>query len=474
MYQEHEDDTTFDIEVRYQMWFKRVLAGFSIIIASCSLFVALLMFFLFKNMPTGIAASAISFFSLIAYILAKRNRLKIGSVLLVFGGQAAVMVSELFYMKTPLFSYTLFSSIPIFLTILILSGMLLGKVATLVLMNVSVVYTLALAFFAAEKIALQKLPTAVVPFIIGGLLIIYFVDYQTWYFRQLILKNQQITRQKDEFQNAMEELRNAKEAAEIAKDEAERANRAKSEFLSNISHELRTPLHGVLSFAKLAQKNLGKKPNERILSYLEKISLTGNTLLALINDLLDLSKLESGKVAYQFTQHNIADVINHLKTELSPLIDEKHLALLINTNTPYSHMVAEFDETRLRQVVRNLLSNAIKFSPEHASIVVYIDFLSVDAQGQTKEFMRVTVSDSGEGLPPDEREAVFDKFYQSSKTATGSGGTGLGLAICKGIVKDHNGLIWADNNEKGGADFTFIIPKVTSQEKVRAEDFLSI
>jgi len=243
-----------------------------------------------------------------------------------------------------------------------------------------------------------------------------------------------------------------------AKLNADRANQSKSEFLANMSHELRTPMHAILSFAAMGQeKALDAKP-EKLQQYFSRISDSGRRLLALLNDLLDLSKLESGVVAWNFKQQNVVKIVHVVLQEMDGLIKQKGLNVV--HETPEETAEAECDSEKILQVVRNLLSNAVKFTPSGKRIVLQY-FHSTSLEGnpaQSVPALGLRVIDQGIGIPEDELSSVFDKFVQSSKTKTGAGGTGLGLAICKEIIDRHQGVIYASNNEYGGATFEFKIP----------------
>ena len=250
------------------------------------------------------------------------------------------------------------------------------------------------------------------------------------------------------------ELRAAKEAAE-------RANLAKSEFLANMSHELRTPLHAMISFSQIGVAKALDVTPDRLKGYFEKIHGAGQRLLVLVNDVLDLSKLEAGKMDLAIGPHDLAVLAREVGEELAPLMTEKSLRFV----APPAGMQAQadVDGVRITQVLRNLLSNAIKFSRQGKSVRIEIEAATVPVGRRASDSIaepgwRMTVFDEGIGIPDSELEAVFDKFVQSSKTKTGAGGTGLGLAITREIVESHHGRIRAYNQNSGGAAFEVLLP----------------
>jgi len=244
-----------------------------------------------------------------------------------------------------------------------------------------------------------------------------------------------------------------------AKKMAEAANNAKSTFLSNISHELRTPMHGILSFASFGIKKHATANPAKTLDYFQKIRQSGETLLTLLNDLLDLAKLESGKIAFKFRPANLSSLIDIVREEYNSLALEHNLTIRCE------HLEANekitLDTDKIRQVLRNLLNNAIKFSPEGGTIDV-ISFKKADS-------IVISVRDQGAGIPENELENIFDKFVQSSKNKASADGTGLGLPICREIIAAHKGRIWAENNPDIGANLSFEIPlslEANKQEEV--------
>jgi signal transduction histidine kinase len=246
-----------------------------------------------------------------------------------------------------------------------------------------------------------------------------------------------------------------------AKNAAERACQAKSEFLANMSHELRTPMHAILSFARIGHDKAGTAPPEKVKGYFDHIRKSGERLLDLVNDLLDLAKLEANRMRFLMGSVDLYRCAKDVAAELAPLLEAHRLACDIEIRAGGCHVHG--DRQRLEQVLRNLLGNAIKFSPEGATIQVAIDAGVLPAGRRAEDVgqlqaVRLTVADSGPGIPAGELEAIFEKFTQSSLTNLGAGGTGLGLAICREIIEAHSGTIQAHNRPGGGALFEVLLP----------------
>lgn len=246
----------------------------------------------------------------------------------------------------------------------------------------------------------------------------------------------------------------------IAREKAESANQSKSLFLANMSHELRTPLHAILGFAEQGQAKAISLKLERISRYFSIIFTSGERLLALLNDLLDLSKLEAKRMVFTFKENDFRDVINILNEELNPLLFKKNLRL--ETTHSQACTIAYFDTDRMLQVLRNVLANAIRFSPEGSSIAIYFEETTMRRGRRVSDSdllpaIHITVVDRGPGIPEEELESIFFPFVQSSKTFTGAGGTGLGLSICREIVNHHNGRIWASNRNGGGTEIHLLL-----------------
>ncbi len=272
---------------------------------------------------------------------------------------------------------------------------------------------------------------------------------------------EELRRHRDHLQELVE-LRTA-ELREVAQ-RAEAANRAKSEFLANMSHELRTPMHAVLSFAQLAADKLECPPIslEKLQSYMARIDASGERMLALIDDLLDLAKAEAGRLDYAMKPIDLAALARTVALELQAMTMTRDVSLEVAL--PAEACVVHGDPKRLAQVVRNLLSNAIKYTPQGGRVQVRLH-AAPGSPGRT----RFVVDDSGVGIPPAELTSIFDKFEQSSRTRNGAGGTGLGLAIAREIVTAHGGTIWAEQREEGGARVCFELPPLAAAREAASK-----
>ncbi|WP_374601165.1 PAS domain S-box protein [Niveibacterium sp.] len=261
-------------------------------------------------------------------------------------------------------------------------------------------------------------------------------------------QEQELLRHRDHLQDLV-----AEQTADLlaAKRSAEAANAAKSEFLANMSHELRTPMHAILSFARLGRDRAHSATPEKLAAYFERVCVSADRLMMLINDLLDLSKLEAGRMVLDWAVVDLAGVAREVAHDLEPLAHARQLTVEIEVLTEDTR--AASDALRVSQVLRNLLSNAIKFTPIGQRVHVTLRDALLARGGEDVPAVEILVEDEGVGIPEAELDAVFDKFVQSSKTRTGAGGTGLGLSICREIMHAHRGSIRAYNRAGGGTAF---------------------
>ncbi|MDP2634875.1 MULTISPECIES: two-component sensor histidine kinase BarA [unclassified Pseudoalteromonas] len=234
----------------------------------------------------------------------------------------------------------------------------------------------------------------------------------------------------------------------IAKTDAQDANRVKSDFLAKMSHELRTPLNGVIGFTR----QLHKTPlNKHQKDYLDTIELSANSLMTIISDILDFSKLEAGAMELESIQFQLRDNINEVLTLLAPSADEKQLELSIYINSQVPDNITG-DPTRFKQVLINLISNAIKFT-EKGAIKIDVGHRLLDEE---RTSILVSVTDTGVGIPMDKQDALFTPFGQADSSITRKfGGTGLGLIITKHIVEAMGGRITLNSAPGHGTCFTF-------------------
>ena len=244
--------------------------------------------------------------------------------------------------------------------------------------------------------------------------------------------------------------------------ELDRANRAKSEFLSMVSHELRTPLTALLGFAKVIRRKLNKtifplvpSGDEKVAGVIEQIrgnmdiiAQEGDRLTALINDVLDLAKMEAHKIEYRMHPVNPEDCINRAVQITSTLIEGSGLIPLVDVEPDLPPVQGDMD--RLIQVMVNFISNAVKFTSE--GTITCRAWLVGDN-------VHFSVSDTGIGIPKAMRSRIFEEFTQAEHTtADRPRGTGLGLAICRNIINGHGGHIWAESEEGRGSTFVFTLP----------------
>ena len=226
------------------------------------------------------------------------------------------------------------------------------------------------------------------------------------------------------------------------------ASQHKSEFLANMSHELRTPLNAIIGFSEVLGERMFGELNEKQDEYLKDIHASGQHLLSLINDILDLSKIEAGRMELELTDFDLPMTIENALTLVRERAARRNIAL----NTAVDERVGQVhaDERKIRQVLLNLLSNAIKFTPEGGRIEVQAKPVNGSIE--------VAVSDTGVGIAPEDQEAVFEEFRQVGTAEKKVEGTGLGLALSRKFIELHGGRIWVKSRVGQGSTFTFTVP----------------
>jgi signal transduction histidine kinase len=235
-----------------------------------------------------------------------------------------------------------------------------------------------------------------------------------------------------------------------AKEAAEEANRTKSQFLANMSHELRTPLNAVIGFSDVLLQGMFGEMNEKQTEYLRDILASGQHLLSLINDILDLSKIEAGRMELDVAAFDLPTAIDDALLLMRERAGRRGITLERQVDARVGEIRA--DQRKVKQVLLNLLSNAVKFTPEGGRIDV--------RAGLANETAEISVTDTGIGIAPEEQDAVFEEFRQVGAADKKAEGTGLGLALCRKFVELHGGRIWVKSLVGAGSTFAFTIPRL--------------
>jgi signal transduction histidine kinase len=244
----------------------------------------------------------------------------------------------------------------------------------------------------------------------------------------------------------------------FANERLKELDRLKSDFVSNVSHELRTPLTAIKGAVDLILREVAGPLTEKQIHYLTRVRSNTQHLAGLINDLLDLSKIESGKIEVKSSLVSMGGLVHEVVETLRPIAVEKGIAL--EAAIPEQSIMVWADRDKINQVLMNLIGNAIKFTPAHGTV-------TVSASRNGDERVQVSVSDTGPGVPPEENEKIFDKFYQVGEVdGVKPKGTGLGLAICKALVELHGGRIWVESEMNRGSTFYFTLPASGPQNSI--------
>jgi PAS domain S-box-containing protein len=267
--------------------------------------------------------------------------------------------------------------------------------------------------------------------------------------RELQEKNEQLDAQNEELQSQSEELMAQQQELMEKTSQLEKASRAKSEFLAHMSHELRTPLNAIIGFSELMLDGVPGEVNEAQRECLNDILRSGQHLLGLINDVLDLAKIESGRMELKVSSFSIGNLIESVRSAIMTRLVPRKQTLEISVEKGLPPVRA--DKAKVRQVLLNLLSNSTKFTPDGGK-------LRVEA-AREDSWCRVSVIDNGIGIRKEDQEKIFESFRQVDTPLHGNeSGTGLGLTIAKQIVEKHGGRIWVESEYGKGSKFSFTLP----------------
>jgi signal transduction histidine kinase/GGDEF domain-containing protein len=270
---------------------------------------------------------------------------------------------------------------------------------------------------------------------------------------ELIVRIQKVLEEKQRFIR----LRDFAGQLERANQELRRIDSMKSEFVAVASHELRTPLAAIKNAVQLLLKGTAGKINENQEKFLSMAERNINRLTNILNDLLSLSKIESGRIELKFENIGLKGIIELTASSLRPHADGKSLKIDVEISEPLPPVYG--DPEKIEQILTNLIGNAIKFTPDGGRILITAQPLSHGEKGGYGDRVAVSVEDTGIGIPPEHLDAIFEKFHQVEGSLHRSvSGTGLGLAITKGLVEAHQGKIWVESEMGKGSTFTFTLP----------------
>lgn len=281
---------------------------------------------------------------------------------------------------------------------------------------------------------------------------------------EMAMVNEQLEERTREAEDKSKELAKAKREIEASAEQLLLNSNYKSEFLANMSHELRTPLNSILILSEMLAENSHSSLTEEEANFAKVIHSSGEDLLVLINDILDLSKVEAGKLEVLFSEVNMSELPVRMEEVFSPFANQKNLNLQVTKADNVSNIFYT-DEKRFQQIIKNLLSNAFKFT-EKGSVNLDIrqmenEQLTMNMQDISSEWLEITVSDTGIGIPKDKHQLIFETFQQADgATVRKYGGTGLGLSICREFSKLLGGWITLESKEGEGSSFSLIIPSL--------------
>ena len=264
-----------------------------------------------------------------------------------------------------------------------------------------------------------------------------------------------------EMQVANKKLKKAKDIATEALQTAENANKAKTDFLSNMSHDIRTPMNAIIGMTSLIRHDAGNK--DKVIEYADKIDISSQHLLGIINDVLDMSKIEAGKTVFKYTDFSMPDLIEELNTIFQPQIAERNQTLMVIKEN-IRHEWVNGDQVHLMQIFSNLLSNAVKYTQEGGKIQFLVEECETNSSVYAK--YRFLVSDNGMGMSADFKETIFDPFTRAEGSVTNKiQGTGLGMAITRNLVEAMGGTIDVESELGQGSCFEVLIDLRIAEDK---------
>lgn len=277
---------------------------------------------------------------------------------------------------------------------------------------------------------------------------------------EMLLRLKKVLEEKQRFVR----LKDYAEQLEKTNQELKKIDAMKSEFVSVASHELRTPLAAIKNAIQLILSGKTGEINENQAKFLSMAERNINRLTNILNDLLNLSRIESGRIELKFEQVALKSIIEPTITSLKPQADGK--SITIECELPEDLRPVYVDKEKIEQVLVNLIGNAIKFTPEQGSIRVIAKSLIEEREGGVSQKIAVSVRDTGIGIPAEHLNSIFDKFFQvEGSLHRSAGGTGLGLAITRGLVEAHHGRIWAESEVGKGSAFTFTLPALEQERR---------
>jgi signal transduction histidine kinase/DNA-binding response OmpR family regulator len=258
--------------------------------------------------------------------------------------------------------------------------------------------------------------------------------------------------------------------ADEARDRAEEANRTKSEFLANMSHELRTPLNAIIGYSEILEEDAADQGQDSLINDIKKIRNAGKHLLSLINDVLDLAKIESGKVDLYLESFDVNKMVKDVVDTLQPTCEKNNNKMVINCPDNIGLMRSDF--TKVRQSLFNLLSNASKFT-HNGEVKLTVEQQIIKAKtGESQKFLHFIVQDTGIGMKPEHCKKLFQAFSQADSSTTRKyGGTGLGLAITQNFINMMGGEVMVESEYGVGSTFILRLPQIAHQVATKAEEF---